>query len=331
MAKTKKDSEAEGIFGKIELEINKKGGVFVPSLLEYADHDKLLESIAYSIKENIPTLLIGETGVGKTSAVRYLAAVTNNNLRRVNVNGSMTAEDFVGQLLVNKEGTYWKDGVLTECLRNGYWIVIDEINAASSEILFVLHSLLDDDRYVVLTDHPERELVKAHPNFRIFATMNPPERYSGTKEMNKALLSRFPMTLTVPLPPDSIEYSTISHADGILSETELKGFKKFVAEMRNAYNKEEMEVFISPRDLASIMKVYLFTGNLIEAVEKTIMPRGSKSEQKAIMDAARLNLSVKAGASPKEEAVEPGVESEKDARIRKMIEAATALMAKKST
>lgn len=325
---TKKEKQSEGVFGKIEIEMNKKGGPFVPSLLEYDDHDKLLESLAYSIKENLPTLLIGETGVGKTSAVRYIAAVTNNNLRRVNVNGSMTAEDFVGQLLVNSEGTYWKDGVLTECLRNGYWLVVDEINAASSEILFVLHSLLDDDRYIVLTDHPEREIVKAHPNFRFFATMNPPERYSGTKEMNKALLSRFPMSLTVPLPPDSIEYGTISHADEILKEDELKGFKKFVSEMRNAYNKEEMEVFISPRDLASIMKIYLFTGNLIEAVEKTIMPRGSKSEQKAIMDSARLNLSVK-GSSPKGEAVAPGAESDDQARRRKMIEAATALMAKR--
>lgn len=328
MIKTKKDSQLEGVFGKITLERNKEGGVFVPNLMEYGDHGKLLETLAYSIKENMPTLLIGETGVGKTSAVRYLAAVTNNNLRRVNVNGSMTAEDFVGQLLVNNEGTYWKDGVLTECMRNGYWLVIDEINAASAEILFVLHSLLDDDHYIVLTDHPEREIVHAHPNFRIFATMNPPERYSGTKEMNKALLSRFPMTLTIPLPPDAIEFGLISGADSILKPHELKGFKKFVGEMRNAYNKEEMEVFISPRDLGAIMKVYLFTGNLIEAVEKTIMPRGSRSEQKAIMDTARLNLSEKE--SPKGEAAQSdGAKSEEDIRLEKMIAAAERLMAKK--
>lgn len=306
-------------FGNVEIPIKPTKGQFVPTLLPYTDHDKLLETIAYGIQMNIPVLLIGETGVGKTAAVRHLAAKTNNDLRRVNVNGSMTAEDFVGQLLVDKSGTYWKDGVLIECMRNGYWLVIDEINAASAEILFVLHSLLDDDRYVVLTDHPQREIVKAHEDFRIFATMNPPERYSGTKEMNKALLSRFGMTLTVPLPPEDIEYGDIADAVKTLDKDELKGLKKFVTEMRNAYNKEEMEVFVSPRDIANIIKMYLFTGNLVEAVEKTIAPRGTKAETQAIMNLARLNL-VKKG--PKGSAAPDGADGDDEtARNKKRMDA----------
>ena len=32
-----------------------------------------LEKLAYAVAENFPALLIGETGVGKTQAVRYLA------------------------------------------------------------------------------------------------------------------------------------------------------------------------------------------------------------------------------------------------------------------
>lgn len=316
-------------FGSIEIDILPDKGEFVPKLMPYEDHDKILESIAYCINMDIPVLLIGETGVGKTAAVRNIAAETNHNLRRVNVNGSMTAEDFVGQLLVDKTGTYWKDGVLTECMRNGYWLVIDEINAASSEILFVLHSLLDDDRYIVLTDHPDREIVRAHPNFRIFATMNPPERYSGTKEMNKALLSRFGMTLTIGLPPEDIEYGVISEANKTLDKDEVKGLKKFVADMRNAYNKEESEVFISPRDIASIVKVYLFTGNLIEAVEKTVAPRGTKSEATAIMNMARLHLAKK---SPKGQAAseeEDEAAKKQRAKLDQMMRAAAKAMGQK--
>lgn len=307
-------------FGQIEVPIKDKAksGAFVPTLIPYTDHDKILESIAFAIQMNIACLLIGETGVGKTAAVRHIAARTNNDLRRVNVNGSMTAEDFVGQLLVDKTGTYWKDGVLIECMRNGYWLVIDEINAASAEILFVLHSLLDDDRYVVLTDHPQREIVKAHPDFRIFATMNPPERYSGTKEMNKALLSRFGMTLTVGLPPEDIEFGDISKAIGTLDKTEVKGLKSFVAEMRNAYNKEEMEVFVSPRDIAHIVQMYLFTGNLIEAVEKTIAPRGTKAESTAIMNLARLHLAKR---SPKAGAAADGADEDDRTREKKRMDA----------
>lgn len=277
-------------FGNQHVPISATPSPFIPQLLAYKENRKTLETLAYAINNKLPTLLIGETGVGKTSAIRYIAAKTQNSLRRVNVNGSMTAEDFVGQLLVNEKGTYWKDGVLTEAMRAGYWLVIDELNAASAEILFVLHSLLDDDHYIVLTDHPEREIVRAHPNFRIFGTMNPPERYAGTKELNKALLSRFPITLMVEVPSPTIEYGILSKADKYLHEAKITQLKNFVAGMRDSYHKEETDVFVSPRDVATIVRVYRHTKSLLKAVEITVQPRGTKAEQKAIQDSARLHF-----------------------------------------
>lgn len=300
-----KSATAKGFikFGKIKLPIQTATTPFIPQLLPYKEHSKVLETTAFALASDIPLLLIGETGVGKTAAIRHIAAVTRNSLRRVNVNGSMTAEDFVGQLLVNKEGTYWKDGVLTEAMRNGYWIVIDEINAASAEILFVLHSLLDDDRYIVLTEHPEREIVRAHPNFRIIATMNPPDRYAGTKELNKALLSRFSITLEVPLPPSEVEMKAIAHSDKFMPKEEVEKLKNFLAEMRSAYDKEEVETFISPRDTRSIVNMLGFTGSIHKALELTIMPRSNKEEQKAIKSMARLHFAT--ANAPKEEAPTP--------------------------
>lgn len=279
--------------GGVRLDVHAEGGDFVPEVMPYKENAGLLKTIAHAVKENMPVLLIGETGVGKTSAVRFVAAKTGNNLRRVNVNGSMTAEDFVGQVLAKDGSTYWKDGVLTEAMRKGYWIVIDEINAASPEILFVLHSLMDDDRYIVLTDHPQREIVKAHPNFRIFATMNPPERYAGTQAMNRALLSRFPITLTVKIPPPSIEYGVLSGADKYLPGDTVAKLKAFVSELRKGYEKEELDVFVSPRDVAHMVRVYRFTESMTAAVEMTIQPRGTNAEQKAIADLARLHFGVK--------------------------------------
>lgn len=280
-------------FGTIKLPSQAEATPYIPELMPYKEHGKVLETIAFAVQENMPVLLIGETGVGKTAAIRHIAGRTKQSLRRVNINGSMTAEDFVGQMLVNEKGTYWKDGVLTECMRNGYWIVLDEINAASAEILFVLHSLLDDDKYIVLTDHPEREIVKAHPNFRIFATMNPPERYAGTKELNKALLSRFGITIQVPIPPPAIEFGILSGAKVALGADEPK-LHSFVNELRAAYNKEELDVFVSPRDTAHIVRVFMYTASLIEAVKLTIAARGTNSERKAILEMARLHF----GATP---------------------------------
>lgn len=282
-------------FGKVSLPVQKEVSPFIPHLLEYSDHDGILETIAYSVTADMPVLLIGETGVGKTAAVRHVAARTRNSLRRVNVNGSTTAEDFVGQLMVNEKGTYWSDGILTDALRNGYWLVIDEINAASAEVLFVLHSLLDDDRYIVLTGKPDKEVVRAHPNFRIFATMNPPERYAGTKDMNKAMLSRFAVTIEVSLPPSSVELDVIAGKSKFLTEKGKAQMKNFLEEVRGAYEKEELDLFVSPRDVRSIVTMLDFTGSMSTAIARTVLPRGTKSEQKAVKDLVRLHF-----AAPKE-------------------------------
>ena len=155
-----------------------------------------LEKLAYGVANNLPVLLIGETGVGKTLAVRYLAWKTNNGLRRVNLNGATTVDEFLGKLLINEQGTYWVNGVLVDAMLSGDWILLDEINACLPEIAFCLHSLLDDDRMVVLMEYDGR-IVRPHPNFRLFASMNPSEegRYGGTKTLNEALLDRFPIVI----------------------------------------------------------------------------------------------------------------------------------------
>ena len=132
-----------------------------------------MNTLAIAVRDNLPALLIGESGTGKTSAIRFLAHETKNGLRRVNLNGGTTADELVGRLLINNNGTYWVDGVLTEAMRNGEWIVLDEIDAALPEVLFVLQSVLDDDGYLVLAEKDDKEIVHKHKDFRIFATCNP--------------------------------------------------------------------------------------------------------------------------------------------------------------
>ena len=73
-------------------------------------------------------------------------------------------------------------------MTNGYWLILDEINLAKSEILEALNRLLDDNRELYI---PEiNRLIKPHPDFRIFATQNP-LTYGGRKELSAAFRSRF--------------------------------------------------------------------------------------------------------------------------------------------
>jgi len=148
--------------------------------------------IAYKHRKN--TLLEGPTGSGKTMAIRWLARKLRVPYMRVNLNGGTTVEDLVGQWIYKDGGFTWSDGVLTRMMRYGGIFVADEINAAPTEILFVLNSVLDDERKVVLTQK-DGEVVTACDDFWFVATMNPENLYEGTKMLNEALRDRFQVVL----------------------------------------------------------------------------------------------------------------------------------------
>jgi len=138
-------------------------------------------------------LLIGDTGCGKTHLARNLAYQNKQPYMRVNMNGATTPEDLAGQWIPNpnpnSDAKYiWQDGVLTRFMRNGGVFVVDEINMAPADINSMFHSVTDDERRLVLTQK-DGEVIIAHPNFWLVATMNPD--YEGTKPLNLALKDRF--------------------------------------------------------------------------------------------------------------------------------------------
>lgn len=216
----------------------------------------LLKQVIDSIELNLPLLLISETGAGKTSLVRWLAKQTNNAYRRVNLNGNTTVDEFKGKLIPDEETGKWKwvDGVLIEAMRKGHWLLLDEINAAQPEILFTLNSLLDDDRYVVI-EEKDGEVVHPHPNFRLFASMNPTGRYTGTKELNIALKSRFAVVQF----PETDKNKQVSIMRSHFPEMRDK-FMKILAEIsfnvNKNYHEGKSELFISPRDLLMVLTIF---------------------------------------------------------------------------
>lgn len=169
---------------------------------------KNMEKLARSVKLNENVLMTGPTGAGKTSLVKYLAHLTRNELRRINLNDMTDVVEIIGGYKPGSNGRpEWHDGVVVEALKKGQWILFDEINLAEPAILERLNSLLDDDRYLVLTEkgagEKGPEVVKAHDNTRIFATMNPAS-YAGRKELSAAMMNRFHKTWVDGLKPEEM-------------------------------------------------------------------------------------------------------------------------------
>lgn len=276
----------------VELEINTsaiKHPEFVPKKIDYQDSKKMLEQTAILTNKKIPILLIGETGTGKTSIVRHLAHETSNGFVRVNHNGGTTVEDLVGRYLINEKGeTVWADGILVMAAKYGYWFLADEINAAGADINFVYHSLLDDDGRLVLAEKGN-EVVIPHENFRFFGAMNPPGEYAGTKELNKALLSRFAV-LKVDFPAPSVESKILMERTGI-SQRNADLMVKFAGQIRVSHANEQVQCVVSTRDLIMWATLFEIYGKFLISAEASIINKVGEDDLQAVNSALGLHFS----------------------------------------
>ena len=137
-----------------------------------------------------PVLVQGDTSVGKTSLVSYLAAVTGNKVVRVNNHEHTDIQEYIGSYTSDASGKLvFKHGVLAEAMETGSWIILDELNLAPTDVLEALNRVLDDNRELFI---PETgETIKASPGFRLFGTQNPPGTYGGRKVLSRAFKNRF--------------------------------------------------------------------------------------------------------------------------------------------
>ena len=103
------------------------------------------------------------------------------------------AERFDRQRIASESGLafLFTEGALVDAIRTGKWVLLDEINLASSETLQRLCGLLDDSHgSITLTEKGDAEAVSRHPDFRLFAAMNPATD-AGKKDLPSSIRSRF--------------------------------------------------------------------------------------------------------------------------------------------
>ena len=83
------------------------------------------------------------------------------------------------------------EGSIVKALRNGDWVLLDEINLASPDTLESIADLFDTSKpSLLLTESGSIERIEAHPDFRVFAAMNPATDV-GKKDLPPGIRSRF--------------------------------------------------------------------------------------------------------------------------------------------
>lgn len=154
----------------------------------YGQHDFEIFAKARARKENI--LLKGPTGSAKTMSALAFAASEGKPTFTISGSVNFEASEAIGQTMLDPVTglPYFQYGGAIEVIRDGGVLILDEINFIPSKVITPFFPLLDDRREVVLKQN-RGEIIKAHPDLLIVATMNP--GYLGTQAMNFALANRF--------------------------------------------------------------------------------------------------------------------------------------------
>lgn len=159
---------------------------------------------------NWNVLIEGPTGSGKTSSVYAYAAWADMRLYSVSSSVALEPTQLFGKFIPDgKGGLIWQDGPVTDIVRHGGILLINEINLIHSRVSSVLFGLLDKRRKIELPDH-KGEVIEAATDgsFLLFGDMNPD--YEGTQPLSKALRNRFARKLFYDYDPAVEEQLVIS-------------------------------------------------------------------------------------------------------------------------
>ena len=148
------------------------------------NHEKHNEVVSL-IKSNIPVLLTGERGSGKTTLIAGAAKALGRKFYSLSMTRQTTLSHLLGFMNVN--GIYVKSQ-LRKAAEEGGVFLLDELDAADPNVILSLNTV--ENGYISFPD----EMVELHKDFIICATSNPQDNhkdYTGRAKLDAATLDRF--------------------------------------------------------------------------------------------------------------------------------------------
>ena len=169
------------------------------------------ELFEHAYRNQLPLLLKGPTGCGKTRFVAHMAARLGRPLYTVSCHDDLTAADLTGRYLLKGGDTVWVDGPLTRAVREGAICYLDEVVEARKDVTVVLHPVTDDRRMLPLERTGER--VEAPPEFMLVVSYNPGYQ-NVLKTLKPSTRQRF-VAMEFGFPAPDVESEIVARESGL--------------------------------------------------------------------------------------------------------------------
>jgi nitric oxide reductase NorQ protein len=189
---------------------------------------KEVDVFEHANKNQLPILLKGPTGTGKSRFIEYMAYQLNKNLITISCHEETSSTDLIGRYIIKGAETIWLDGPLTKAVKEGAFIYLDEIAEARPDVIVAIHSLTDHRRELYIDKLGET--VKAHEDFMLLASFNPGYQ-RGFKELKPSTRQRF-VALSFAYPEEKIETEIIVNETGI-NKADAKKLVNIGSKIRN--------------------------------------------------------------------------------------------------
>ena len=166
----------------------------------------------------LPLLLKGPTGSGKSRFIEFMANELNKKLITVSCHEETSATDLIGRFIIKGAETVWIDGPLSIAVKNGHILYLDEVAEARPDVIVAIHSLTDHRRELFIDKLGET--IKAHPDFLLVASFNPGYQ-KGFKDLKPSTRQRF-VALSFDYPNQKAETEILINETGISAEIAQK-------------------------------------------------------------------------------------------------------------
>lgn len=212
----------------MEAQTLKSGAYYVTDEPYYEPVAQEIQIFEAAYANQLPILLKGPTGCGKTRFMEHMAWRLKRPLITVSCHDDLTASDLVGRYLISSGNTIWVDGPLTKAVRSGALCYLDEIVEARKDTTVVIHPLADDRR--VLPIEKTGELLRASKEFCLTISYNPGYQ-SVLKDLKQSTRQRF-VAIEFNYPLADLEKTIVMQESGLDDDTAGK-LVKFAGMTRN--------------------------------------------------------------------------------------------------